>query len=382
MKEYAFTIPQHIIVGKDSLCKLPSLLKKCDVKNILIISGHNLKRMGMVDKVQKLIVESGVKCNIFTDVEANPSIQTVEAATSYYRKCGSDGIVALGGGSPIDTAKAVGVLAKYGGRISEYEGAHKVPGPIVPMIAIPTTAGTGSEVTAFSVITDTVRNYKLTVFSYELIPKYALLEPSLITSVPFSVAAACGMDALVHAIEAYLSRDASLFSDAMAEKAMELIGKSIRNYCANRTDETAAEKMLSGSMFAGIAFSWARLGNVHAMSHPVSALYHVPHGMANAILLPTILEYNALADNGRYQKIYQCICKGNGAKNDFTHEDLVEEVKELNHSLGIPANLSEVGVMEENISQMAKDANLSGNIAVNPRQTAVKDLEMLYQSAL
>lgn len=361
---------------------MPSLLKNCGVKNILIISGHNLKRMGIVDKVQKLIVESGAKCSVFTDVEANPSIQTVEAATSFYRKCNSDGIVALGGGSPIDTAKAVGVLAKYGGKISEYEGAHKVPGPIVPMIAIPTTAGTGSEVTAFSVITDTVRNYKLTVFSYELIPKYALLDPSLITSVPFSVAAACGMDALVHAIEAYLSRDASLFSDAMAEKAMKLIGKNIRNYCANRTDETAAEKMLSGSMFAGIAFSWARLGNVHAMSHPVSAIYHVPHGMANAILLPAILEYNALADNGRYKKIYQYICKGNGAKNDFTNEDLVEEIKKLNHSLGIPANLSEVGVTNEKISQMAKDASLSGNIAVNPRQTTVKDLEMLYQSAL
>lgn len=179
----------------------------------------------------------------------------------------------------MDVAKAVGVLAKYGGEIGDYEGAHKVPGPIVPIIAIPTTAGTGSEVTAFSVITDEARNYKLTVFSYELIPSYALLDPELVMTSPASVAAACGVDALIHAWEAYTSRDASPFSDAMAEKAMELIGANLRRFVANRQDEEAAAAMLSGSMFAGIAFAWARLGNIHAMSHPVSAYFHVAHGV-------------------------------------------------------------------------------------------------------
>lgn len=199
------------------------------------------------------------------------------------------------------------MTAKYGGSITEYEGAHKVPGKIVPLIAIPTTAGTGSEVTAFSVITDHSRDYKLTVFSYELLPEYAILDPELLTSAPASVAAACGIDAFIHAEEAYISTAASPFSDAMAEKAMELIGKNIRRFVARRTDLEAAEAMLTGSLFAGIAFSYARLGNVHAMSHPVSAFFDVPHGVANAVLLPVIAEYNALADHGRYLKIYNYI---------------------------------------------------------------------------
>lgn len=171
----------------------------------------------------------------------------------------------------MDVAKAVGVVAKYGGSVTDYEGAHKVPGPIVPLIAIPTTAGTGSEVTAFSVITDHSRNYKLTVFSYEILPKYAILDAELITTAPASVAAACGIDAFIHAEEAYVSTAASPFSDALAEKAMALIGKNIRRFVANRNDIESAEAMMTGSLFAGIAFSFARLGNVHAMSHPVSA---------------------------------------------------------------------------------------------------------------
>ena len=174
----------------------------------------------------------------------------------------------------MDVAKAVGVVAKYGGSITEYEGGGKVPGDIVPLIAIPTTAGTGSEVTAFSVITDHSRNYKLTVFSYKLIPSYGILDAELLTTAPASVAAACGIDAMVHALEAYISKDASPFSDAMAEKALELIGKNIRSYVADRTNLEAAEGMLVGSLFAGIACSWARLGDVHAMSHPVSAFFN------------------------------------------------------------------------------------------------------------
>lgn len=282
----------------------------------------------------------------------------------------------------MDVAKAVGVLARYGGSITDYEGAHLVPGPIEPIIAIPTTAGTGSEVTAFSVITDSARNYKLTVFSYELLPKYALLDPELIMSVPPSTAAACGIDALIHALEAYLSLGATPFSDAMAEKAMELIGGNIRRYVANRKDKEAAGAMLSGSMFAGIAFAWARLGNVHAMSHPVSAFFNVPHGVANAILLPVVAEYNALADRGRYETIYNYIREKKEPAKDFCPQMLVDEIRSLNRSLGIPANLAEVGVTEDKVPQMAEDAMKSGNIAVNPRQTTLKDVIALYHKAI
>ena len=285
-------------------------------------------------------------------------------------------------GSPMDVAKAVGVTAKYGGSITEYEGAHKVPGKIIPLIAIPTTAGTGSEVTAFSVITDHSRDYKLTVFSYELFPSYAILDPELLTSAPASVAAACGIDAFIHAEEAYVSTAASPFSDAMAEKAMELIGGNLRRFVANRKDEEAACAMMVGSTFAGMAFAWAKLGNVHAMSHPVSAYFHVPHGVANAVILPTVVEYNALADNGRYEKIYNYISEDKEPVIDFTPDMLVDEVKKLNKDLGIPSSLSEVGVTEDKIEAMAKDAVAHPNVLANPRQTNLKEMIALYKKAL
>lgn len=282
----------------------------------------------------------------------------------------------------MDVAKAVGVVARYGGSITEYEGGDRVPGDIIPLIAIPTTAGTGSEVTAFSVITDHSRNYKLTVFSYKLIPAYAILDPELLTTAPVSVAAACGIDAMVHALEAYISKDASPFSDAMAEKALELIGKNIRRYVADRTDIEAAEAMITGSLFAGIAFSWARLGDVHAMSHPVSAYFDVPHGVANAILLPTIVEYNALADRGKYLKLFNYISLTPASEAEFEPFMLVDLLTELNEQLGIPGSLGEVGVTADKFDAMADDAMKSGNIAVNPRSTIKKDVLFLYEKAL
>lgn len=271
MKEFSFSVPQNIIVGKGSISRLPEAVQAVGGTHVFFISGPHLARMGSVQKCMEQLTAAGIPSDAFTETEGNPSVETVDKATIQFKASGADCIVALGGGSPMDVAKAVGILAKYGGSITDYEGGVKVPGDIVPLIAIPTTAGTGSEVTAFSVITDHSRNYKLTVFSYKLLPAYAILDVDLITSVPAGTAAACGMDALIHALEAYISRDASPFSEAMSEKAMELIGGNIRRYVANRGNVEAAEGMLIGSLFAGIAFSWARLGDVHAMSHPVSA---------------------------------------------------------------------------------------------------------------
>ncbi len=382
MKDFNFSVPQDIVFGKGSLAKLPQIAKKLGGKHAYIISGPVLAKMGLVDKCVNYMKEAGYEADVFTQTEANPSVDTVEKAAEGYIKCGADMIVGLGGGSPIDVAKAVGVIVKYGGKITEYEGGGKVPGAIVPLIAIPTTAGTGTEATAFSVITDHSRNYKLTVFSYDILPKVAILDSELIMTAPASVAAACGMDAMIHAIEAYISTAASPFSEAMSEKALELIGRSIRRYVANRTDEEAADDMITGSLFAGIAFSFARLGNVHAMSHPVSAFFDVPHGVANAILLPTILDYNKMTDGGKYRKIYNYISRTPAFEDEFVPEMLVEEIKELNELLGIPASLSEVGVTEDKISFMAIDAMKSGNIAVNPRSSTIRDIEMLYKKAL
>lgn len=382
MEEFSFSVPQNIVAGKGTIKKLPEVAAKLGGKKAFIISGPHLNKIGAVAACEALLAEAGIQAAAFTDCEANPSVETVDKATAQFKESGADFIVAYGGGSPMDVAKAVGVLAKYGGSVTEYEGAHKVPGDIVPLIAIPTTAGTGSEVTAFSVITDHSRQYKLTVFSYKLLPAYAILDADLIITVPAHTAAACGMDALIHALEAYISTAASPFSDAMAEKAMELIGGNIRRYVANRTDIEAAQAMLVGSLFAGIAFSFARLGNVHAMSHPVSAHFNVAHGVANAILLPTIVDYNALADHGKYRKIYNYIAQIPLGADEFEPFMLADEIRDLNDILGIPACLSEVGVKEDAIPAMAADAMKSGNIAVNPRSSKLEDIEMLYHKAM
>ena len=382
MKEFSFSVPQEIIVGKGSLARLPEAAEKLGGKHGFIISGPHLNKMGIVASCSESLENAGIKVDAYTETEGNPSVETVEKAAAAFCKSGADFIIALGGGSPMDVAKAVGVVARYGGSITEYEGGGRVPGDIIPLIAIPTTAGTGSEVTAFSVITDHSRNYKLTVFSYKLIPAYAILDPELLTTAPVSVAAACGIDAMVHALEAYISKDASPFSDAMAEKALELIGKNIRRYVADRMDIEAAEAMITGSLFAGIAFSWARLGDVHAMSHPVSAYFDVPHGVANAILLPTIVEYNALADRGKYLKLFNYISLTPASEAEFEPFMLVDLLTELNEQLGIPGSLGEVGVTADKFDAMADDAMKSGNIAVNPRSTTKKDVLSLYEKAL
>ncbi len=380
MNNYTFGIPQNISFGCGSMNQTPALAKTMKMSRVLIISGRTLERLGVVEKLTTLLIKEGLEVSTFLDVEANPSVETVNAATKVYLESNSEGIIALGGGSPMDVAKAAAILAVYGGDITSYEGAGKVPGKIAPIIAIPTTAGTGSEVTAFSVITDTSRNYKLTVFSYELIPAYAILDPELIMSLHPTVAASTGIDALVHAIESYLSLAASPFTDAMAEKAIGLIGANIRSFVANRKNQEAACAMMSASTFAGIAFAWARLGNVHAMAHPLGGFFHVPHGVANAILLPTVLEYNALADQGRYEKIYYLLTGKMVAS--FEPSILICEIRSLLKELEIPTTLSEVGVTADKITKMAIDAMKSGNILVNPRQSTQKDIEMLYHKAL
>lgn len=381
MKNFNFRVPQNIIFGVGALNQLSDILKECAGTAVYLISDRGLKAAGVVDRITKLISEAGITCHEYLDVIPNPTVDIVNEATQGYINSGANSIITLGGGSPMDVAKAVGVLATYGGKITDYEGAQKVPGPIVPLIAIPTTAGTGSEVTASSVITDEARNYKMAVISYYLFPNHAILDPSLIMTLPAHVAAACGIDAFIHAEEAYVSKMNNPFTDAMAEKAMELIGGNIRQFIASRDDEEAACAMMLGCTFAGLAFSWAKLGNVHAMSHPVSGFFHVAHGVANAILLPTIVEYNALADKGRYFVIYNYVTDKKVEQEDFEPKMLADALRQLNKDLGIPASLSEVGVTQDKIPLMALDAMKSGNVAVNPRQTTLKDVEMLYNKA-
>ena len=380
MDSFSFTIPQNIKFGAGTLDLLPDLAKELGKSKGYIISGPHLNKIGMVAKCRKALKSAGMESECFTETEGNPSTDTVVKATEGFKKSKADFIVAFGGGSPLDVAKAVAVLATYGGNIVDYEGAGKVMGPVVPMIAIPTTAGTGSEVTAFSVITDHSRNYKLTVVSNYLLPAYVILDPDLIATVPANTAAACGIDAMVHALEAYISKAASPFSDIFAREALRLIGGSIRDYVADRSNPAACESMMVGSLFAGIAFSHARLGNVHAMSHPVSAYFDVPHGVANAILLPTVVDFNKdAADPEKYRYIYGCISKDMGADINFTPDMLATEIRMLNYELGILPTLSDIGVTSDKFEQMADDAMKSGNIQCNPQFTMKNDILKLYE---
>lgn len=382
MDSFSFTIPQNIKFGAGTLDLLPDLAKELGKSKGYIISGPHLNKIGMVAKCRKALKNAGMESECFTETEGNPSTDTVVKATEGFKKSNADFIVAFGGGSPLDVAKAVAVLATYGGNIVDYEGAGKVMGPVVPMIAIPTTAGTGSEVTAFSVITDHSRNYKLTVVSNYLLPAYVILDPDLIATVPANTAAACGIDAMVHALEAYISKSASPFSDIFAREALRLIGGSIRDYVADRSNPAACESMMVGSLFAGIAFSHARLGNVHAMSHPVSAYFDVPHGVANAILLPTVVDFNKdAADPEKYRYIYGCISKDMGADINFTPDMLATEIRMLNYELGILPTLSDIGVTSDKFEQMADDAMKSGNIQCNPQFTMKNDILKLYEQA-
>ena len=382
MKDFTFKVPQSIEFGMGSLKKLPEILKENQSEHVFLISDRGLEGLGVVKKIQDIIEAGGISCTTYLGTIPNPTVAVVNESAALYKECGATSVVALGGGSSMDVAKTTGVLAKFGGEITDYEGLYKVPGPIVPIIAIPTTAGSGSEVTASAVITDEARNYKMSVISYEMLPKYALLDPELIMTAPASIAASCGIDALIHAMEAYVSRNASPFTDAMAEKAMKLIGGNLRQFVANRQDEEAACAMMVGSTFAGMAFAWAKLGNVHAMSHPLSAYFHIAHGVANAILLPTIVEFNALADRGRYETIYNFISERKEPAANFSPQLLIDEIKKLNTDLGIPSCLSEMGVTEDKIPEMAEDAMKSPNVAVNPRLTTIKDIIDLYQKAL
>lgn len=379
---YTFSIPQNVIFGKGSLAKLPECAGKLSAKKVLICSGPHLSKLPVMDEIRSILLKAGVESEVFSDIEGNPSVDTVERAAEAFRRSGADSIVAFGGGSPMDVAKAAAVIVTYGGSITEYEGGGKVPGKVVPIIAIPTTAGTGSEVTAFSVITDHRRNYKLSVFSYDIVPDFAILDPEMLYSTPPRIAAACGIDAFIHAEESYISKAASPFTELFSEKAMELIGGNIRAFVADPSNEAAAEAMMQGSLFAGIAFSWARLGDVHAMSHPVSAYFNVPHGVANGILLPVIAKFNALADQGKYRKISGFVTPGRDVPARFRPEMLADQFRSLNADIGIPERLSDAGVTDAHFDQMADDAMASGNIKVNPRVTKKEDVLQLYREAL
>ena len=373
---------KKIVHGLGAIKEAANEVKNLKGTKAFIVTDPGLAKIGVQKPLEEALTAGGVEWKLYAEAQLEPSMDSIQHCTDEAKAFGADVIIGFGGGSALDTTKAASVLLSNEGPIDKYFGMNLVPNPCLPSILIPTTAGTGSEVTASAVITDEATHFKSTVFSYYNLPKFAILDPELIMTAPAHIAAACGVDALIHALEAYLSNNANPFSDAFAEKAMELIGTHLRSFVANRHDEEAACAMMVGSTFAGIAFAWARLGNIHAMSHPVSGFFGVAHGVANSVLMPTVIEYNALADKGRYEKIYNYISEDKEPVIDFTPDMLVDEVKKLNKDLGIPSSLSEVGVTEDKIEAMAKDAVAHPNVLANPRQTNLKEMIALYKKAL
>jgi len=375
---FSFKVPGE--VKFDSIEILPVVIKENALKKPLLVSDSGLQEAGLVKRAGDILKDADIDFEMFLGVQPNPSIENVENGYSRFGEHDCDSVICLGGGSPIDAGKAIAILAANAGDIIDYAGMHAVKNSPVPIIAIPTTAGTGSEVTPVSVITDEENNYKFTIYSYKIIPEVAILDPDLAASLPADIAASTGMDALTHAVEAYLSKITHPFADSVAEKSMELIGRNVRKFVADRKNYEAAAGMLLGSMFAGLAFSWGRLGNVHAMAEPLGVYFDIPHGVANAVLLPVVLDYNALADEGKYQRIFNYISRE--SVDNFRPELLAKEIYELNEKLGIPGSLSELEVDPDYIPDMAEDAMKSGNVKINPRQTDFADICQLYQEAL
>jgi alcohol dehydrogenase len=307
----------------------------------------------------------------------------VGKAYERYKTTNASALLALGGGSVIDAGKAVGILAANGGRIHDYQGVDAFKNPPVPLIAIPTTAGTGSEASSSCVITDTDRGVKMSIQSPAHIPaRAAILDPLALKTLPAHVAAHAGIDAFVHAFESYVALTASPISDAIDLYAMELLSRNIRPFVAHRGNLEAGLRMLCGATLAGIGFTNTRTGNVHCMSRLIGAAFHISHGLSNALCLPTVAEFNLMANPQKFARV--AVAMGENIHGLTTLEagkKAVEAIKQMNKDLGIPERLRDVGVTEDKIPEMAQDAFASNYNRWNPRYTTVEDFISLFKKA-
>ncbi|MFV0528966.1 MAG: iron-containing alcohol dehydrogenase [Lachnospiraceae bacterium] len=378
INKHSFSVKQDLEFGAGLVNELGAYIKQLSGTKILIVSDPGLVKAGITARVEAIVQEAGYPFVTFTEVEPDPGCWVVEKVVAMIVEENVDCVVAVGGGSSMDTAKGAALVGRSGKRINDYWGYYlPVEHESIPVIAIPTTAGTGSEVTRNIVITDE-NKYKMVILNDKLLPAVALLDPELITTLPAGVAAATGMDALIHAVECYLSDLATPFSDAVAEKAMELIGPALPRFVANRADLEAAADMLMGSTLAGITLSLCLPNQAHALSHPLTGFYHVPHGLANALLFPTTMEFNAIADRGKYKKIYNLLRTGHSHTEDFETDMLITYLIKLNERLGLPQNLSEMGIGEEHLDEMIEDAQKTKIWLHCPRLTTPKDMRILY----
>jgi alcohol dehydrogenase class IV len=372
-------LPVRIEFGVDSSLRVGSEFSSLKCKKVMVVSDKGVIHSGLLDRITKSLAESNIQTALFDGVLPDPNIECVENAKDFYISNECDGILAVGGGSSIDTAKAAGILVTNSEPIASLAGADKIKNELPPLITIPTTCGTGSEVTNVTVVTDE-NHFKMPIISSYLIPKVAILDPGLLLSLPPKLVASTGMDALTHAIEALTNNLENWYGDTCALDAIRLISKSLRPATANG-NITDLGHMLYASTLAGIAFTVSRLGLVHAMSHPVSGLAGVPHGVANAVLLPYVMSFNLIGNAKGYAMVANALGVPEQENEIATAAAGVKEVIKLNHQLGIPKSFKELGVNEELIPHMIEDTFKSGNIAINPRRVAKSDVEQIYKKS-
>lgn len=378
-----FVLNETSYHGKGAILAIADEVKARGFKKALVVSDPDLIKFGVTQKVLKVLDDAKLVYSVYSDIKANPTIENVQNGVKEYKEKNADYIIAVGGGSSIDTAKGIGIIIanpEFADVVS-LEGVAPTKNKSVPIIAVPTTAGTAAEVTINYVITDAKNNRKMVCVDVHDIPVVAIVDPDMMSTMPKGLTAATGMDALTHAIEGYITKGAWELSDMFHLKAIEIIARSLKGACEN-TEEGRIDMAL-GQYVAGMGFSNVGLGIVHSMAHPLGALYDTPHGVANAIILPTVMEYNAPATGEKYKDI----AKAMGVKNVENMSQVeyrkaaIDAVKELAIAVGIPADLKEI-VKEEDLDFLAESAFADACRPGNPRDTSVEEIKELYKSLL
>lgn len=382
-KIQSFYCPTRIYMGIGSHQKLQDIIKEWKIEKLFVVADSVIVKTEIFASVEKILKDNNIVFDLFSEIEPEPSANTVEKAFSLYQKNQAPCILAIGGGSTMDTGKGVGILAKNGGRIKDYEGIEKFKNPPVPLIAIPTTAGTGSEVSGSCTITDTDRGLKMSIRHATLNPaRIAILDPIALKTLPVAVACHAGVDAFVHAFESYISLNANPVTDAANLQAMELMSQNIRQFVANRENLEAGLNMACASNLAGITFGQTGLGNVHCMARFIGALCHVSHGLSNAVCFPAAAEFNLLANPRKYARV--AIAMGEDIRGLTEMEaarKAVDAVKGMCRDLGIPDRLRDVGATEEMLPKLARLSADAGYNKWNPRYTTYEDFLDLFKKA-
>lgn len=369
--------------GAGAIAAIADEAKGRGFKKALVCSDPDLIKFGVTKKVLDVLDGAGLSYEIFSEIKPNPTIENVQAGVAAFKAACADYLVAIGGGSSMDTAKAVGIIINNPefADVRSLEGVADTKNKCVPIIAVPTTAGTAAEVTINYVITDVEKNRKMVCVDPHDIPVVAVVDPDMMSTMPKGLTAATGMDALTHAIEGYITAGAWELSDMFHLKAIEIIARSLRGAVDNTPE--GREGMALGQYVAGMGFSNVGLGIVHSMAHPLGALYDTPHGIANAIILPTVMEYNAEATGDKYKYIAQAMGVA-GTENMSVEEyrkAAIDAVKQLSMDVGIPADLKEI-VKREDIPFLAQSAYDDACRPGNPKETSVEDITKLYESLL